>query len=162
MYLPKMELIIPFLKKFEKVSRISNACSAHFMQQDAVNFFSIFYIFSLPFPRNSIKHHKPQIQRNILPVWGLPGGLVVKNTPAKAGNADSIPGQERSPGERNCNPLQYSCLRKTIGRGVWQSHKELDTTEHTCKLHVLKFCILSTQRHPKNIQEEKLVSIILI
>lgn len=55
MYLPKMELVIPFLKKFEKVTRFTNACSAHFMQQDAVNFFSIFYILFLPFPRKFYK-----------------------------------------------------------------------------------------------------------
>ena len=39
--------------------------------------------------------------------------LVVKNPPAKAGDAgDSgeIPGSGRSPGGGNGNPLQYSCL----------------------------------------------------
>ena len=45
MYLPKMELIITFLKKFEKITRITNACSAHFLQQGAIIFFSIFYFF---------------------------------------------------------------------------------------------------------------------
>ena len=41
----------------------------------------------------------------------LPGGSVVKNLPAKAGDAGSISGQERLPEEGNGNPLQYSCLR---------------------------------------------------
>ena len=44
---------------------------------------------------------------------GFSGGLVVKNPPAKAGDLrdmGSIPGSERSPGEENGNPLQYSCL----------------------------------------------------
>ena len=36
----------------------------------------------------------------------LSGGSVVKNLPANAGDADSIPGAERSPGEGNSNPLQ--------------------------------------------------------
>ena len=36
---------------------------------------------------------------------GFPGGTVVKNPPANAGDAVSIPGWERSPGERNGNPL---------------------------------------------------------
>ena len=35
----------------------------------------------------------------------------VKNLPANAGDAGSIPGSRRSPGEGNGNPLQYSCLR---------------------------------------------------
>jgi len=32
----------------------------------------------------------------------------------------SIPGSERSPGERHDNPLQYSCLENPMDRGVWQ------------------------------------------
>ena len=31
--------------------------------------------------------------------WGFPGGPVVKNLPANAGDASSIPGLGRSPGE---------------------------------------------------------------
>jgi len=41
---------------------------------------------------------------------GFPGGSVVKNPPANAGDAGdtgSIPGSGRSPGEGNGNPLQY-------------------------------------------------------
>ena len=38
------------------------------------------------------------------------GGSVVKNMPANARDTGSIPGLERSPGEGNDNPLQYSCL----------------------------------------------------
>ena len=41
---------------------------------------------------------------------GFPGGSVAKNLPASAGDASSIPGPGRSPGEGNGNPLQYSCL----------------------------------------------------
>ena len=37
------------------------------------------------------------------------------------GHADSIPGPGRSPGEGNGNPLQYSCLENSIGRGTWQA-----------------------------------------
>ena len=40
----------------------------------------------------------------------------------------SIPGSGRSSGERNGNPLQYSCLDKPVDRGT-QHRKELDTTE---------------------------------
>ena len=51
----------------------------------------------------------------------LPGGLVVKNPPANAGNASSIPGTGRSAGEGNSNPLQYSCLENAIDRGDQQA-----------------------------------------
>ena len=36
---------------------------------------------------------------------GFPGGSVVKNLPANAGDAGSIPGSRRFPGEGNDNPL---------------------------------------------------------
>ena len=47
---------------------------------------------------------------------------VVKNPPANAGDTrdvGSIPGLERSPGEGNGNPFQYSCLGNPMDRGAW-------------------------------------------
>ena len=41
---------------------------------------------------------------------GFPGGSVVKNPPANAGDLGSISGSGRAPGEGHGNPLQYSCL----------------------------------------------------
>ena len=32
-----------------------------------------------------------------------------------------IPGSERSPGEGNGNPLQYSCLENPMDRGEWRA-----------------------------------------
>ena len=49
----------------------------------------------------------------------LPGGLVIKNLRAIAGDAGLIPGSGRSPRVRNGNPLQYSCLGNTMDRGAW-------------------------------------------
>ena len=43
-------------------------------------------------------------------VSSFPGGSVVKNPPANAGDGGSIPGSGRSPGEENGNSLQHSCL----------------------------------------------------
>ena len=40
----------------------------------------------------------------------FPGVSMVNNPPANAGDMGLIPGLERSPGEGNGNPLQYSCL----------------------------------------------------
>ena len=47
---------------------------------------------------------------------GFPGGSVVKNPPANAGDVGSIPGSGRSLGEENGNPLQYSCLGNPMKR----------------------------------------------
>ena len=49
---------------------------------------------------------------------------MVKNLPTNAGDIrdpDSIPGLDRSPGERNGNPFQYSCLENPTDRGAWQT-----------------------------------------
>ena len=51
--------------------------------------------------------------------WGFPGGTVVKNPPAKQETEVQSLGQERSPGEGNGNPLQYSCLGNPMNRGAW-------------------------------------------
>ena len=51
----------------------------------------------------------------------FPAGSVVKNLPASAEDTSSIPGSERSPGERNDNPLQYSCLGNSMDRGARQA-----------------------------------------
>ena len=49
----------------------------------------------------------------------MPGGIIVKNLPASAGDTGLIPGLGRSPGEGNDNPLQYSQLGNPMDRGAW-------------------------------------------
>ena len=46
-------------------------------------------------------------------ITGFPGGTVVKNLPANAGDVGSIPGLERFP-EGKDNLLQYSCLENPM------------------------------------------------
>ena len=55
----------------------------------------------------------------MLGTLGFPGGSVVKNLPANAGDMGLIPGLGRSPEEGNGNQLQYSCLGNPIDRGAW-------------------------------------------
>ena len=50
---------------------------------------------------------------------GLSGGSVVKNLPVNAGNAGSVPGLRRFPGEGNGNALQYSFLENPMDRAWW-------------------------------------------
>ena len=55
---------------------------------------------------------------------GFPGGSVVKNSPANAGDTRDvgfIPGPGRSPGKGNGNPLQYSCLENPMDGGAWRA-----------------------------------------
>ena len=49
---------------------------------------------------------------------GFPGGSMVEDLPANAGDTGLIPGSGRSPGEGNGKPLQYSCLENSMDRGL--------------------------------------------
>ena len=60
----------------------------------------------------------------IAETMGFPGGSVVKNLPADAVDArerSSIPGLETSPGRRNGNLFQHSCLENSMHTGTWQA-----------------------------------------
>ena len=68
----------------------------------------------------------------------FPGGWVVTNPPASAGDTGdtgSIPGSGTPPGGGPDNPLQYSCLENPMDRGVWQATvyrvTDLDMTKVT-------------------------------
>ena len=59
--------------------------------------------------------------RNRRESLGIPGGSDSKKSACNAGDAGSIPGLERSLGEWNGYPLQYSCLENPMDRGAWQA-----------------------------------------
>ena len=72
---------------------------------------------------------------------GFPSGSDNKAPTCNAGDPGSIPGLGRSPREGNGNPLQYSCLEKSMDRGArwatvhgvaksWIQLKQHST--HTC------------------------------
>ena len=46
---------------------------------------------------------------------------VGKESACSAEDPGSIPGLERSPGEGNGNPLQFSCLENPMDRGAWKA-----------------------------------------
>ena len=69
----------------------------------------------------------PFLQKNCGIVYivttGFPVGSVVKNSPANARDAEvgSMPESRRSPGVKNGNSLQYSCLQNSKNKGVEQA-----------------------------------------
>ena len=67
--------------------------------------------------------HQETLPAGLIVHWylcsGFPGGAVVKNPPASAGDAGSIPGSGRSPGGGNGDPFRYSCLENPMDRGPW-------------------------------------------
>ena len=52
---------------------------------------------------------------------GFPGGSEGKESACNRGDLGLTPESGRSPGEGNGNPLQYSCLKNPMDRGVRQT-----------------------------------------
>ena len=70
---------------------------------------------------------------------GFPGGSMVKNPPANAGDLGSIPGSRRPPGGGHGNPTlvflpaEFHGQRSLAGYSPW-GHKESDTTKQLTRL----------------------------
>ena len=64
---------------------------------------------SLPPKKNSVVH------------VSFSGGFDSKESACSAGDSSLIPGLERSAGEGNGHPLQYSCLENPMDRGAWRA-----------------------------------------
>ena len=60
------------------------------------------------------------IPKSLFFSMSFPGGSVVKNLPANAGDVGSIPGSGRFLRGGNGNPLQYSCLKNSMDRETWR------------------------------------------
>ena len=78
-----------------------------------------FFIVQLSYPYMTTGKTTALTGRIHIYMWDFPGGSVVKNLPANAGNTGTIPGFGRSPGGGNGNPLQYSWLENLMDRGAW-------------------------------------------
>ena len=74
---------------------------------------------------------------NCLISWGFPGGSVVMNLPANAGDLGSIPGWGRSLGEGNGNLLQYSCLGNPIDRSLAGGGGSVESQTQTHTSHLI-------------------------
>ena len=61
----------------------------------------------------------------------FPGGSDSKKSVCNAGDAGSIPGSGRCPGEENGKPLQY-CLGNPMDRGAWWATVHGVTKSWTC------------------------------
>ena len=112
-------------------------------------------IFAWNIPLVSLIFLKRSLVFPILFTWqvkfasGLPGGSVVKDLPANAGDArdtGSTSGLERSPGGGHGNPLQYSCWDNRMDRGTcWARIHGVAQSAHdwecTQSLHCLEACL---------------------
>ena len=73
---------------------------------------------SLPGAAGKLTAHLKKDTRKRLAPGDFPGGSEVKESACNARDLGLIPGLERSPGEGNGNPLQYSCWENSMDRGA--------------------------------------------
>ena len=65
---------------------------------------------------------------------GFPGGSVVKNLPANAGDVSLIPVSGSFPGRENGDLFQYFCLENPMDRGTWWATVHRVTKEFQIQL----------------------------
>ena len=101
----------------------SNLCSSVTMCLQLLTPYEADHVPGTPLDAYSIINFESSMQKRSYPF--NPGttrtrvSQVVKNLPANAADAVSIPGSGRSPGGGNDNPLQCSCLENPMCRGAW-------------------------------------------
>ena len=93
----------------------------------------------------------------------FPGGTVVKNLSANAGDARDtslIPGLERSPGEGNGHPLQCSYPENSVDREAWQATVHgvrKSWTQLSDFISYYKECIMGLKGFPGGAQSVQLL-----
>ena len=100
-------------------------------------------------------HHSKLL--HLTSIVAFPGGSDSKAPACSAGDPCSIPGLGRSPGEGNGNPVQYSCLENSMGKGAWQATAhgvaESDMTEQLT-ITVFKMTVIAYVRDTENPDQE--------
>ena len=100
------------VKSFSRVGLFATPWTVAYQAPQSVEFSRKEYWSGLPFPspgdlpNPGIKSGSPALQADALPS-------------EPPGDPGSIPGSGRSPGGGNGNPLQYSYLENSMGRGAW-------------------------------------------
>ena len=91
------------------------------------------YYVNREFPDVQTGFRKGRGTRNqIANIQGFPDSSDGKASAYNAGDLGSIPGSERSPGERNGNPLQYSHLENPIDWQAWWATVHGVAKSRTC------------------------------
>ena len=105
-------------KKYKKKKKLNLILPSPLQFTDVQSFESIFQHLAVASPPWSfsrlLRHHDFK---------SLCASLVAQTVESacNVGALGLIPGSERSPGEGNGNPLQYSCLENPMDRGAWRA-----------------------------------------
>ena len=68
-----------------------------------------------------------------------------KDSTYNTGDAGSVPGSGRSPGEGKGNSLQYSCLEQPMDRGAWRGYSPCGRKESDMTEQLTLACLLTQQ-----------------
>ena len=85
---------------------------------------------------------------------GFPGGSVIKNLPAKAGDSRDAGLKlrlRRSTGEGNGNPLQYSCLENYMDGEAWWATMGSPRVRHDFSF-TFTFILLTWAEGPRKLE----------
>ena len=113
---------------------------------------------------NPLNHWESPNSAIVVLSLGFSHGSVGKESTCNAGDAGSVPGLGRSPGEGHGNPLQCSCLENPMDRGPWQATvygvtksprrlKRLST--YACNVKFPEFSVLNFRKFTWNHLVEK-------
>ena len=110
------------------------------------------------FPKPNSHQKKAMVTScGLLPVWlDFSDGSDGKASAYNARDLGSIPELERSPGEGNGYPLQYSCLKNSMDRGAWRAiqYTGLQRVRHNwatfTHTHMCKVFTQNSARHIVN------------
>ena len=86
---------------------------------------------------------------------GLPSDLDSKESACNMGDLSLISELGRSPGDRNDNPLKYSCLENSMDRGAWRSTVHGFTKSRT-QLKQFGTCALGKRRELEYIHYDRI------
>ena len=127
-----MRLYFSFFIFFLWLFRLQSFVS--FSSTEEIKLIELFLIFKIPLDCKS--------RYNNISIFmlGFPGGTVVKNWPAIAGDTEiwiQSLGQVDSPRGRNSNPLQYFCLENSLNRGTcWATVYGITKSNPSLRHHI--------------------------
>ena len=101
---------------------------------------TVYKLETLPFLVTSCLLIAMLISRGPTDKWGFLGGSLVKNSPADAGDTGEvglIPESGKLRGERNGNPLQYSCLENLDRGALWAIVHGVANSQTRLSMHAL-------------------------
>ena len=86
---------------------------------------------------------------------GFPGGSDGKESVCDVGDLGLIPGSGRSPGRRNGNRVQYSCLENATDRGAcWATVQRVTVSQTQLSTHAHMHALLH-KRHDSTLETER-------